>query len=88
MNKYWNPERNGIVELMKSERFVDKTGLIEYTNRVLRTEQKYVYQSRPAGFGKTTAAEMLCAYYEKGKRLQQTCFKILKSQVIRRFRSI
>lgn len=65
MNKYWNPERNGIVELMKSERFVDKTGLIEYTNRVLRTEQKYVYQSRPAGFGKTTAAEMLCAYYEK-----------------------
>ena len=40
--------------------------MISYINSVLRTEQKYICVSRPRRFGKTMAANMLCAYYGKG----------------------
>lgn len=51
---------------VNSQIYVDKSMLIAYTNRVLRTEQKYVCISRPRRFGKSMAANMLTAYYSKG----------------------
>lgn len=45
---------------------IDKTELIVHTNRVLRTEQKFICVSRPRRFGKSMAANMLTAYYSKG----------------------
>ncbi|MDR1860529.1 MAG: AAA family ATPase, partial [Bacteroidales bacterium] len=45
---------------------MDKTGLIAHTNSVLRTKQKYLCVSRPLRFGKSTAEDMLAAYYECG----------------------
>ncbi len=66
MGKYLNPSNRGFQIARYSEIYVDKTGLISYTNRVLDTEQRYICVSRPRRFGKSMTAEMLCAYYSKG----------------------
>ncbi len=36
-----------------------------FLNTVVRTKQKYVSVSRPRRFGKTMAADMICAYYDR-----------------------
>lgn len=50
----------------ESEIYVDKTGLLEYTNSIINTEQCFVCSSRPRRFGKSMTAGMLSAYYGKG----------------------
>lgn len=44
---------------------MDKTGLIDYINSTLGTPRKLTCVSRPRRFGKSFAAKMLCAYYDK-----------------------
>ena len=66
MGIYLNPGEVKFSEAVNSEIYVDKTEMIGYLNTVLRTEQKYVSVSRPRRFGKTIAANMLCAYYGRG----------------------
>ena len=51
---------------LNSAIYVDKTGLLEYTNSVLNTTEAYICNSRPRRFGKSYAANMLAAYYSKG----------------------
>jgi len=63
---YLNPSNEGFAESLRSEIYVDKSGLISYTNHILKTKQKFVCVSRPRRFGKTMAAEMLVAYYSLG----------------------
>ena len=63
MGIYLNPGEVKFSEAVNSEIYVDKTEMIRYLNAVLRTEQKYVSVTRPRRFGKTIAANMLCAYY-------------------------
>lgn len=46
--------------------YVDKTDMVDYFNKLINTEQRYACISRPRRFGKTMAANMLAAYYEKG----------------------
>ncbi|MCD8205270.1 MAG: AAA family ATPase, partial [Clostridia bacterium] len=48
---------------LNSKIYVDKTGLIEYTNELISTEQRFLCVSRPRRFGKSMAANMLGAYY-------------------------
>ncbi len=45
--------------------FVDKSGLLSHLNRMLCTDQKFVCVTRPRRFGKSLAAQMLCAYYDR-----------------------
>ncbi len=66
MGIYLNPGNSGFEESIRSEIYVDKTGLIAYTNRYLNTEQKYICVSRPRRFGKSMALKMLAAYYSRG----------------------
>ncbi|MDR1559467.1 MAG: ATP-binding protein [Clostridiales bacterium] len=61
-----NPANAGFADSLRSDIYVDKSGLIAYTNRVIKTKQKYVCVSRPRRFGKTMAVEMLTAYYSRG----------------------
>ena len=61
-----NPGNTEFQESLNSMIYVDKTMLIDYTNSVLRTAQKYICVSRPRRFGKSMAANMLTAYYSKG----------------------
>lgn len=67
MGSYLNPGSKGFQERLNSEIYVDKTGLIEKTNAVLDTRQKFLCVSRPRRFGKSMAADMLAAYYERGE---------------------
>lgn len=66
MGIYFNPKNKGFQETVHSEIYVDKTGLIAYTNKWLNTKDKYICVSRPRRFGKSMALEMLAAYYSCG----------------------
>ena len=63
MGKYLNPSNKGFEIARNSRIYVDKTGLIKYTNSMLDTEQRFICVSRPRRFGKSMAAQMLLAYY-------------------------
>ena len=63
MGTYLNPGKVAFEEAVNSEIFVDKTDMILYLNSVVKTKQKFVSVSRPRRFGKTMAADMICAYY-------------------------
>ena len=65
MGLYLNPGNEGFFESVSSQIYVDKTELIQYTNQVFRTKQKFLCVSRPRRFGKSMAAEMLAAYYQR-----------------------
>ena len=66
MGRYVNPDNSAFQVALNSEIYVDKTGLIEETNKVLDTMQSYICNSRPRRFGKSITANMLTAYYSKG----------------------
>ena len=65
MGIYLNPGNDEYKKAVNSEIYVDKTGLIAFTNRILNTEQRNICVSRPRRFGKSMAANMLVAYYDK-----------------------
>ena len=65
MGIYLNPGNDAFRETLNSEIYVDKSGLIAFTNRVAMTEQKYLCVSRPRRFGKSVTAKMLAAYYDR-----------------------
>ena len=64
MGIYLNPSSIGFKRSLNSEIYVDKTGLIEKTNALLDTEQKFICVNRPRRFGKSMAVNMLSAYDE------------------------
>lgn len=66
MGIYLNPGNEGFWKSIRSEIYVDKTGLIAHTNAKLNTEQLYICVSRPRRFGKSMALKMLAAYYSRG----------------------
>ena len=66
MGIYLNPGNNKFKRAVNSDIYVDKTGLIKYTNSIVDTLQSCVCVSRPRRFGKSMAADMLAAYYSKG----------------------
>ena len=66
MGRFVNPDNEAFRIALNSEIYVDKTGLIEYTNRMLDTKQAMICNSRPRRFGKSIAADMLTAYYSRG----------------------
>ena len=65
MGTYLNPGKTAYQIAFNSEIFVDKSEMISYLNSVVNTSQRYVSVSRPRRFGKTMAADMLCAYYDR-----------------------
>ena len=71
MGSYLNPGSIEFQECLNSEIYVDKTGLLIQTNRLLRTKQKFVCISRPRRFGKSMAADMLAAYYGQGENTEE-----------------
>ncbi len=61
--QYVNPGNAGFKRILNSE-YVDKTGLIELINDRICSPEGLVCISRPRRFGKSFAAQMLCAYYD------------------------
>lgn len=64
MGMYLNPGNQSFKEIIRGK-YVDKTGLIALVNEGIGTPDKLVCVSRPRRFGKSFAAQMLCAYYDR-----------------------
>lgn len=65
MGTYLNPGKMAYEEAVNSDIFIDKSEMIQYLNSLVKTKQKYVSVSRPRRFGKSMAADMICAYYDR-----------------------
>ncbi|MBR1685550.1 MAG: AAA family ATPase [Clostridia bacterium] len=63
MGIYLNPSKTAFQISVNSEIFVDKSEMLTHLNSVVNTQQRFVSVSRPRRFGKTMAADMVCAYY-------------------------
>ena len=50
---------------LHGEIYVDKSQMISYLNSIISTPQRFISVSRPRRFGKTMAADMICAYYDR-----------------------
>ena len=81
MGNYLNPGKEAFEESVRSAVFVDKTEMLLYLNRAVCTDQKYVCISRPRRFGKTMAARMLCAYYDRKAESRELFERLLVSKV-------
>lgn len=65
MGIYLNPGNSGFERILRSE-YVDKTMLADMISKTIGTTNNLTCVSRPRRFGKSYAAQMLCAYYGKG----------------------
>ena len=65
MGTYINPGNQGFRRARRGE-YIDKTGLIALVSRAISSPRSLICVSRPRRFGKSYAAEMLCAYYSRG----------------------
>ena len=59
MGIFVNSDNSAFQVALNSEIYIDKTGLLTYTNKVMNTLQGYVCVSRPRRVGKSMAANML-----------------------------
>lgn len=64
MGTYLNPGNEGFSMIVKGD-YVDKTGMISLVNSTIGTTKSLCCISRPRRFGKSYAAQMLCAYYDR-----------------------
>lgn len=76
MGIYLNPGAEKFRMALHSKIYVDKTAMLALLNEQLNTEGRYVCVSRPRRFGKSMAANMIAAYYDRtadGAALFQGC---------------
>jgi len=66
MGKYVNPGNKALAVVAGDSSYVDKSGMIEFTNDRIGKMRPLICFSRPRRFGKSIAAHMLTAYYSKG----------------------
>ena len=64
MGMYLNPGNSGFTRI-RNDIYVDKSGLISLIDETIETPSFLTCVSRPRRFGKSFAAKMLCAYYDK-----------------------
>lgn len=65
MGRFVNLDNRAYQAALNSKIYVDKNGLLEYTNSVLNSTNAYICNSRPRKLGKSITANMLTAYYSK-----------------------
>ena len=66
MGNCFNPSNGSYKQARNSQIFIDKTGLIDYLNKRISTEEKCIALSHARRFGKSHAAGMIDAYYSLG----------------------
>ena len=67
MGIYLNPRNDSFAGDIKDDMYVDKSGLIRFTNAAIgHPDYSRIVVSRPRRFGKTMALTMLEAYYSRG----------------------
>lgn len=65
MGMFLNPDNSAFQAVLNAKIYVDKSGLLNYTNSVLASTDAFICNSRPRRFGKSITANMLTAYYSK-----------------------
>ena len=65
MGIYLNPGDEKFQMAKESKIYIDKTGMLVYLNQMISTELRYICVSRPRRFGKSMAANMVSAYYDR-----------------------
>lgn len=80
MGTYINIGNSGF-QRVRNSKYVDKTPMIAIINSILNTEQCVSCVTRCRRFGKSTAAKMLCAYYDQScnSRHANVLFQTAKS---------
>ena len=66
MGTYVNPGNNSFLSAVRSDIYIDKTGMLEILNNNINKESRYFAVSRARRFGKSMAAGMIDAYYSCG----------------------
>ena len=84
MGQYFNPGNESFKRALNSQIYVDKSGIIGFTNSILNTEQSFVAVSRARRFGKSMAIGLMTAYYSKGCDSKEL-FKGLKAEQLPSF---
>lgn len=72
MGVYLNPGDDKFRMARCSRIYVDKSGMLGYLNSVFKTEDRFVCVSRPRRFGKSMAANMVTAYYDRTANAEET----------------
>lgn len=87
MGIYLNPGSESFEIAINSQIYVDKTGMLEYLNKIINTEQRFVCVSRARRFGKTMALNMLAAYYGNGGNACDlfSRFKVAKTSLFTKY---
>ena len=67
MGYYVNPGSRKLKMSLNSEIYVDKSGLLTQTNKLLDTEKRFICLTRPRRFGKTMGANLMATYYGCGE---------------------
>lgn len=66
MGKYLNPDHHCFKEVLSKPIYVDKSLLIDLVSNYARGINDCICFCKPKGFGKSTDADMLVAYFSKG----------------------
>ena len=65
MGVYLNPGYDAFQMSVNDEIYMDKSGIIAFVNGRIGKRKRFICVSRPRRFGKSMAAEMLSAYYDR-----------------------
>ena len=65
MGIYLNPGSDKFLMDKRSEIYIDKSGMLTYLNSCVQTANRFICVSRPRRFGKSMAANMIAAYYDR-----------------------
>ena len=75
MGQFVNPDNSSFMEAVNSEIYVDKSGLIDCTNKLICTKQKYICNSRPRRFGYALSCYVvICIYIYRTKMCEFSMF--------------
>ena len=66
MGIYFNPGNGSFLKDKNSKIYIDKTGLLDFLNNIIGTNEKCLAVSHARRFGKSHAAGMIDAYYSIG----------------------
>ena len=80
MGMFVNPDNLAFQAALNARIYVDKSGILNYTNSVLGSTDAFICNSRPRRFGKSVTAKMLTAYYSKGCNSEEMFSRLEISQ--------
>ena len=80
MGYFINPDNTLFAKAVNTEPYVDKSMIIDTFNKAIGTYNNKFCVTRPEGFGKTTAVNMLIAYYSKGCNSKELFSKLKIAQ--------